>query len=290
MSTIELAALAMLLVGSAGTASAAPPPVRAGWTATGMEQPESVYFDPVSRFIFVSNMAGAPTEKDGRGWISKLDESGKVIAPKWVDGLDAPRGLRSTGDTLWVTNITEVLSIRISDGKITARLPAAGAIFLNDTAIASDGTVYVSDSQANRIYAVKDGRVSVWAEGDHLEAPNGLLAERNRLVVGGIGKFGPKGIEGAGHLFALDLTTKQKTLITANTVGVIDGVESDGSGGYVLTNGMTGELVHVTASGSARVLQKFENGSFDHAYLPDGKVAIIPHRNGTVGAYTVSLQ
>ena len=40
-----------------------------------------------------------------------------------------------------------------------------GAQFLNDLATAPDGTVYVSDSMLSRIYAVKDGKSSVFVEG-----------------------------------------------------------------------------------------------------------------------------
>ena len=63
-----------------------------------------------------------------------------------------------------------------------------GAQFLNDLATAPDGTVYVSDSMLSRIYAVKDGKSSVFVEGgDVVEQPNGLLVDGSRLVLGSIG-------------------------------------------------------------------------------------------------------
>ena len=60
--------------------------------------------------------------------------------------------------------------------------------FLNDVAVGADGTVYVSDMMASKIYAIKDGKASVFAEGEQLEYPNGLFVEGERLVVGGWGK------------------------------------------------------------------------------------------------------
>ncbi len=63
-----------------------------------------------------------------------------------------------------------------------------GAQFLNDLATAPDGTVYVSDSMLSRIYAVKDGKSSVFVEGsDVVEQPNGLLVDGSRLILGSIG-------------------------------------------------------------------------------------------------------
>ena len=53
-----------------------------------------------------------------------------------------------------------------------------GAAFLNDLATAPDGTVYASDSQSTRIYAVKDGKSSVFVAGaEVVEQPNGLLVD-----------------------------------------------------------------------------------------------------------------
>src|ERR1700704_3608731 len=37
-----------------------------------------------------------------------------------------------------------------------------------------------------------------------------------------------------GRLFSLDLKTKKKTLITPEPFGNIDGIESDGQGGYIV--------------------------------------------------------
>ena len=50
-------------------------------------------------------------EKDGKGWIATItfDKAGKPIVTKLVDGLNAPKGLRSQKGTLWVTDIDEVL-------------------------------------------------------------------------------------------------------------------------------------------------------------------------------------
>ena len=43
-----------------------------------------------------------------------------------------------------------------------------------------------------------------------------------------------------GHLFAFDLKTKQRTQLTTDAVGGIDGIEPDGRGGPVVTRDVIG--------------------------------------------------
>jgi len=45
----------------------------------------------------------------------------------------------------------------------------------------------VSDMMDNKIIAIKDGKVTVFAEGEQLEHPNGLFVDGDRLIVGGWG-------------------------------------------------------------------------------------------------------
>ncbi|MCA1853583.1 MAG: hypothetical protein LC647_14670, partial [Beggiatoa sp.] len=108
-----------------------------------MQTPESAYYDSESGFLFVSLVAGQPTDKDGNGRIAKLSLDGSVVAADWVTGLNSPKGLRSVGGTLWVADIDEVIGVEIASGRITSRVKPEGAQFLNDVATGPDGTVYV---------------------------------------------------------------------------------------------------------------------------------------------------
>src|SRR6185436_8238707 len=80
-----------------------------------------------------------------------------------------------------------------------------------------------------------------------------------------------------GHLFALDLQTKQKTLITPRPFANIDGLESDGRGGYLITDYLKGQMIHVTSGGESHTVKEFKPGSADLAFVPDGRIAIVPH-------------
>ena len=115
-----------------------------------MRTPESVYLDEGSGYLFVSQIDGQPNEKDGKGRISKLGLDGSVVTADWFTALNAPKGLRSFGGTLWVADLDEVIGIDIASAKENARVKIDGAKFLNDVAVGADGTVYVSDMMAQQ--------------------------------------------------------------------------------------------------------------------------------------------
>ncbi len=266
-----------------------------GWTLTdGIATPESVYVDAASGWIFSSQIDGMPDGRDGNGRIAQLGGDGHVMSTTWVTGLNAPKGLRSHNGTLWTADLDEVVGIDIANAKITSRTKIEGAMFLNDVAVGPDGTVYVSDTFGNKIFAVKDGKATVWAEGEQLEWPNGLLVDGNRLLVGGWAGRAPKpdfSTEIPGRLFALDMTTKQKTLITPKPFANIDGLELDGRGGYIISDYMAGKIYQVTSNGEARELRQFKPGAADIAFVSGTNVLLVPHMNeNTVASYDLSAE
>ena len=269
------------------------------WTLTGdFASPESAYYHAGSNSIFVSSINGQILEKDGNGYISRLSPEGKMVSAKWVTGLNAPKGIRSVGGTLWVTDIDEVVSIDVASAKITTRVKVDGAQFLNDLATAPDGTVYASDSNLARIYAIKDGKSSVFVEGaEQVDVPNGLLVDGTRLILGTIGTGGGRGRAAgpppSGHLYAFDVATKRRTQLTTDAVGGIDGIEPDGRGGLLITDVIGARLLHVSASGQTQVLAKFSGGGADFGYIGAKRIAVVPFLNAnTVSAYdlTASLK
>lgn len=287
---LGLAALAFLTVASILAEAQAPaaegPALTPLWNLTGdFSAPESAYYDAGADAVFVSSINGQILEKDGNGYLSRLSPDGKVVSAKWVTGLHAPKGLRSVGGTLWVSDIDEVVAIDIGTARIVRRVRVEGAQFLNDLATAPDGTVYVSDSNLSRIYQVKDGVSSVFVEGaDVVEQPNGLLVDGGRLVLGTIGPA-PQPGQGrgrgtgpgpSGHLFAFDLRTRTRTTLTTERVGGIDGIEPDGRGGLLVTDVIGARLLHVDAAGAVRVLSRFSAGGADFGYVAKTRTAVVP--------------
>ena len=95
-----------------------------------LKVPESVLYHPGSKMLFVSNIDGKPTEKDSQGSIARVSLDGKKVDNTWAIGLSAPKGMGIHNNTLFVADVDEVVGIALSSGKITERIPVAGAVFL----------------------------------------------------------------------------------------------------------------------------------------------------------------
>ena len=232
--------------------------------------PESVLYDASGNTLYVSNINGRPTEKNGRGFISKVSLDGKIEVLKWAVGLNAPKGSAIHGSRLYVSDIDRLVEIDLKTGRISAKYPAAGARFLNDVVTDASGHVYVSDmsSKNSVIYRLAQGRMTVWLKGRDISNPNGLFMEEKRLMVGN---------SGDGSIKAVNLADKKITTIARVGSG-IDGLRSDGRGNYFISD-WKGKTSLVTAS--AKVIGLIDTtsskiNSADLEYIKTRKLLLIP--------------
>jgi sugar lactone lactonase YvrE len=248
------------------------------WRASGFEGPESAVYDPASGALYVTNVAGDPATKDGRGFVSKVGLDGTVVAKEWVAGLDAPLGMDLADGKLYVADVDHVIVIDIASAAIEARISAAGAQFLNDVTVAPDGRVFVSDMMTDTIWLVADGTAEAWLQSDALNNPNGLRAEADRIVVGSWGRMKPDfSTEVPGHLLVVDYATKSVAPLGDTTpAGNLDGVEPDGQGGYIVTDWMAGAILHADAKGTTTLLVDLPQGAADHEVILDQNLVIVP--------------
>lgn len=248
------------------------------WETKGLAQPESVVVDPATGAIYVSNIVGAVMQKDGNGFIAKLNGDGKVVTRQWVKGLDSPTGLALHDRTLYVADVDQLVEINAASGEIVKRYPAKGATFLNDVAIDPDGTVYVSDTPSNTIWRLKDGSFEPWIADDKLNGPNGLLVQGDMLVVASLGKI--PGVGQKQELAGLSLISLKDQSVTklgdGRPIGNLDGLELLQPGVYLVTDWAAGALYRVDAKGKAQQLIDLNQGSADLTYLPDKKIVLIP--------------
>ena len=71
--------------------------------------------------------------------------------------------------------------------------------------------------------------------------------------------------------------------------GNIDGVESDGKGGYVISDYLAGKVMRVNAAGEGSVIQQFKPGAADIGLALAKGVLLVPHMNeNQIGAYDIS--
>jgi len=151
-------------------------------TANTLSTPESAIFDDENKLIYVININGDFQKKDGNGYVSKLSLKGEILNLKWVTGLNAPTGSALYQGYLLITDIDEIIKINIQSGEISQRLKINEAKNLNDIAITSNGTIYVSDTLGNSIYKINanDSTVRKWAE---IPTPNGVALFKDQVCV-----------------------------------------------------------------------------------------------------------
>ncbi|MFT6102789.1 MAG: hypothetical protein ACJA2B_001232 [Candidatus Endobugula sp.] len=54
-------------------------------------RPESVIYDVDRSVLYISNINGKPTGKEGNGYISRISTDGEILTEKWIVGLGACR-------------------------------------------------------------------------------------------------------------------------------------------------------------------------------------------------------
>lgn len=281
--TLLAAAVAALLTAPVMAADLAK-----AWETDGFANPESVLWDGGKQVIYVSNVNGNPPDKDGNGYISKLNAAGKVVVEKWAVGLDAPKGMALSKGRLYVADIDRMVVIDTATGKVTKTYAAPGAKFLNDVAVDDAGAVYVSDMVDNAIWRLSGGKFDKWLADPQLENPNGLRAEPGRLLVAAWGPMTGQGFATAkpGALKAISADGMIRDL--SQGFGTLDGLEPDGKGGYLVSDWMNGGVFSVSRQGKVAKLLRLGQGSADIGTIPEQKLLLVPMMmDGKVAAYTL---
>lgn len=194
-------------------------------TGPGLRVPESVLYDASSGIIYVSNVDGKPSEKDGTGGISTLSVDGKILNAGWVTGIDAPKGMGILNNHLFVSNIDEIVEIDITAKKIVKRHRVEGSTFLNDIATDSkSGKVFITDSGTGKVYVLENGKVSVWQQGEMFTGANGLFLLDNLLYVGT-----------GNSILQCDINSRETKVCVSNTGGV-DGLYKTSEGKFIFSD------------------------------------------------------
>ncbi len=224
----------------------------------GFQTPESVLHDSVDDMYLVSNVNGPPLAKDNNGFISRLTPDGSVSALRWIDSSDpavtlhAPKGLAIRGDTLFVADIDAVRLFDRQTGASVGTWDVPGVTFLNDLAVADDGTLYVTDSGlragvngleptgTDAVYRFdEDGQAVALVSGDGLGRPNGILIDDDRVVVVTFG---------SGQVILIDPESGQISGLPAPGAGSLDGIVEMPNGDYLISS-WDGQAVYRMGAG-----------------------------------------
>ena len=231
--------------------------------------PESVlyYNNNGNDVLFVSNIAGNPSEKDGNGFISMLSTFGKIIKLKWITGLNAPKGMAVFNGKLYVTDIDRIAIIDIDKSMIVKFVDVSGASFLNDMVFDGKGNLYISDMTANVIYRYSNGEISQWLSATSLLSnPNGMAFEKDMVLIGT-----------SNGILSANPDTKKVDLLVENSGGV-DGLIPLGNSHYVVSD-WSGKIQIISPNTKPLILSNTTEqkiNAADLGFIPDTRTILIP--------------
>ena len=253
-------------------------------TATGFAYPESVAYDPKAKVLYVSEFGSElkPTQKDGKGRISKVSLDGKVMETQFLPPagtiLNKPKGIWVKGNRLWVTDIDVVwvFDLKTRKGRKVA-LP--GVKFANDPTVIGNA-LYVSDNRGDQLYRVTpadflkkkgDPKVTLVFSGKSIN-PNGLYpAWGDSLLMVGF-----KSKAEARAIYSLRRGGKPKTL--SEGIGRLDGVYQMEDGSLLVTDWNSGSLFNWSAKTGMKTLASGFKGPADFCVFPNAKglMVVVP--------------
>ena len=243
----------------------------------GLINIESIVYDKSRDVFFVTN--GKNYKPGTDGFISKIAKDGSLIDLKWVTSLSRPTGMAIYDSILYVADVNALILIDINNGEIIDRIiepvPNSG---LNDVSVNQIGEVFVSASFVHSVFKLENRKLELFLkDNEKLKWANGLFAENNRLLVGGLG------------ISIIDLNTRAISKIDLKPdIKDFEGIAADGQGGYFLTTVENSSLYHF--DGLHRVTRLLENDAYfgDLEFNTTNNTLYIPRGNRSTGDFFVT--
>lgn len=225
-------------------------------SGVGFSTPESVLHDQDADVYLVSNINGAPLDKDGNGFVSRLSPDGDVLELKWIDGeaadvtLHAPKGMAIKDGMLYVADIDCIRTFDASTGAPVGEVCLEQASFLNDVAPHPETGVIFTDTGldasfsptgSDAVYHLTEGDYATIAADAGLGAPNGVdVSDGSVTVVTFM----------SGEVFRLDGEGARTDLLAVEGAQ-FDGVEVLSDGSLLVSDWGASCVHHVDSEGQA---------------------------------------
>jgi len=242
----------------------------------GLTHCESVVYDKKRNILYASLIGN---REAGDGSIAKVSLDGKVIDTTFVKGLNDPKGIAITNDKLYVSDVTVLVEADLETGEVIKTHTTEGTKFLNDVNVASDGTVYVSDTSNSTIYQLQtDGTFAVWLQSEDLEHPNGLLQVENDMYVAAWGnRVGPEGKQKqSGNFLKVNMATKEIAKVSKDTLGNLDGVQVYDNENFIISAWRSGKVMKISKNGVVEDVVTVGKSVGDILYIPEKKLLALP--------------
>ena len=230
-----------------------------------LSYPETVLYDKDRDILYISSYIS-----DGTQFISKVKLNGEIVNREWIKGLIQPTGMAIHRDKLFVVERANLAEIDIHSGEIIKRHAAPSPGFMNDIAVDSEGSIYVSDGQRGQILKFSGGQFSTWKSGAELIQVNGLHYSNGKLYAG---------FSSDASLRSIDLSSGEITTVAKLDPGaVVDGIETDEKGN-ILVSDFNGKVYSVSPEGKKSLLLDStapKHYCANFAYIQGKNLLIIP--------------
>lgn len=259
-----------------------------------LSRPYSFVVDPATKEYFISSINGDEEARDNNGFITKVDESGKVVGLKFIEGgrngvtLHAPRGLAIVGQTLYVADLDHVWGFDKATGKLLLTLPlGSGAIpqagyssQLMDIAYDGKDLLYVSDRSGQAIFRIDvphGHQISTLVHDPQLSGPAGLAVhpKGDRLIVVSWDK---------GSIVEVRLDGTLTELISngffSARFGNLSGVDFDRWGNMYISDFTRGKIWRMAVDRKLQVIAEYLPSPADIAIDRENHVILVPYHYG----------
>jgi len=257
---------------------------------TGLKNPAGFIADPATGGYFISSENGQPTERDNNGFITKLDDQGRILKLKFIEGgvngitLHAPKGLALIGRTLYVSDIDQVRRFHADTGRALGGLDLSAVPVNFLTGLATDGhsTLYIADAGADAILTVDtrhSSKPTVLVKDPVLAGPHGLAVNpaTGALVVvsWNAGKILEVTTEGAVKvLFANSFFNAR--------FGNLTGVDFDAFGNMYVSDFSLGKVVRIDPAFRFQTIAEFLTTPASLGIDRKNHLILVPYRSGNV--------
>ena len=236
-----------------------------------LNNPESVVYDSVYQHYLVSNC--------GDGSIVEIDNSGQQSY--FNTQLTVSVGMHIVGDTLFVSSdegvYSGVVGFLLSTGEMVFHVNIAEKQLLNDITSDLAGNLYVTDSDANRIYKVRINDMTYTTFVNYgLGWPNGIMYDmpNNRLLVLSCGLPNRP-------LLSVNLEDSTVSTVVNTGTNANDGITADNNGNTYFASWTTGKVYRYdeTFTNPPEVVSSGHSRPADIFFEKQSNILAVPNTN-----------
>ncbi|MCA9472284.1 MAG: hypothetical protein MRJ96_03110 [Nitrospirales bacterium] len=229
-----------------------------------LSAPQSIIANPGLGYL-VANANGEPGNRDNKGFISRIDEDGKIVQLHFIQGghgdtvLHSPTGMVIVGDILYVADIDTVRSFSRKSGAPIASVSLSRHHSSSLTGLTADksGNLFVSDTNSNAIYRIDPANnfaVTLVVQDEALAGPRGLAVHPRTGRLTGVSWDGGKIFEVSESGVITELLANS---FFSRRFNNLDGIAFDRFGSMYISDMTAGKVWRILSNLKKQVIAEF---------------------------------